>query len=473
MMRRPAPRFLLLATLMLAGCTVGPDYRRPAAPLAPRYKEAAGWVPSHPADTIDRGAWWTMFGDPMLDKLEQRIATANQTVKEYEAAYRAAHQAVAEAHASLFPTISADASLQRTHGASSGNAVSSGATRTTSLGEVEASWVPDLWGKVRRTVESNRDLAQASAADLANARLAAQSALAADYFELRVLDEQARLYRDTVADYQQFQTLTTNQYEQGTQARSAVITAQTQLYGAQAALVDIGVRRSAMEHAIAALVGVTPAELTIAPAAFSHDAPVAPTEVASTLLERRPDIAAAERRMAAANAQIGIAVSAYFPDLSLSGGYGAGGSGLGTLLRAGTSLWSIGADIAETLFDFGARRAKVRAARATYDESVAAYRQTVLTAFQGVEDELAALRVYQEEEAVLVRTQSSAQEAVQLDLNQYKEGMIDYTTVITAQATALAASRSLLTVQQERLQASVLLVENLGGGWSSRDLPKG
>jgi NodT family efflux transporter outer membrane factor (OMF) lipoprotein len=453
----------------LAGCTVGPDYHRPAPLSQLQFKEAAGWSPSHPADAIDKGAWWSMFGDTTLDQLERRVADSNQNVAQYEAAYRAAHQVVAAARASLFPTIGASASADR----SKAPASTGGATTRSYSAEGEASWVPDLWGKVRRTVEGDKALAQASAADLANARLAAQATLAEDYFALRVLDEQARLLRETVDDYQKFLTLTTSQYQEGTQARSAVLTAQTQLYGAQASLIDIGVKRSAMEHAIAVLVGVTPAALSIAPASFSRDVPVAPIDVASTLLERRPDIAGAERRMASANAQIGVAVAAYYPDLTLTGSAGTGGSSLGNLLKAGSSLWSVGAELAGTIFDFGARHAQVREARATYDESVATYRQTVLSAFQGVEDELSALRVYQQEEDVLLHTESAAREAVQLDLSQYKEGTVDYTTVITAQATALAASQNVLTVLQERLQASTLLVENLGGGWSTQDLPKG
>jgi NodT family efflux transporter outer membrane factor (OMF) lipoprotein len=495
------------ALAALAGCTVGPDYHRPAAPVSPQFKEAAGWTPSHPADAIDRGAWWSMFHDAQLDALEQRVATSNQTVAEYEAAYREAHQVVAGARASFFPTIGAEASATHSREPSgigalgtTGSATTTGTTgstgtigttgttgttgagatttgtggtsiRTTYVAELEASWVPDLWGKVRRTVESDRALAQASAADLANARLAAQGSLAEDYFALRVLDEQQRLYRDTLADYQKFLTLTTNQYRFGTQARSAVITAQTQLYCAQAQLIDVGVRRSAMEHGIAVVVGVPPAALAIAPATVTRDVPVAPADVASSLLERRPDIAASERRMASANALVGVAVSAYYPDLTLSGDYGSGATSLGSLFSSAASLWSVGAELADTLIDFGARRARVRQQRAAYDEAVATYRQTVLTAFQGVEDELSALHVYQQEQDVLLQDEASARQAVQLDLNQYREGTVDYTTVITAQATALTASQNVLTVLQERLQSSVLLVEDLGGGWSARELP--
>jgi NodT family efflux transporter outer membrane factor (OMF) lipoprotein len=459
-------RSISLLALALAGCAVGPKYHQPAAPTSPTFKEAAGWTPSHPADASPKGAWWAMFHDPTLDQLEQQVARSNQTVKAYEAAYRQAHQLTAQAKASFFPTVGVTGDADKTHTGASG-------TTNTLSGALEASWVPDLWGKTARTVESDKALAQASAADLANARLAAQATLAQDYFELRVLDEQGRLYHETVANYQKFLTLTQNQYKEGTQARSAVITAQTQLYGAQASLVDVNVKRSAMEHSIAVLVGVTPAQLTIAPAPLTQEVPVAPVSVASTLLERRPDIAAAERRMASSNALIGVAVASWFPDLTLSGEYGTSGAGLGNLFSAATSLWSVGAELTGTVLDFGARKAQVKGARAAYDASVATYRQTVLTAFQGVEDELSALHTYQTEEDVLLQTQASAQEAVRLDLNQYKEGTADYTTVITAQATALAASQNVLTVMQARLQASVLLVEDLGGGWSKQDLPRG
>ena len=483
---------LALAAL-LAGCAVGPNYHRPSAPITPAFKEAAGWTASNPADGIDRGAWWSMFHDPTLDQLERRVAASNQTVKQYEAAYREAHAVVAEARASFFPTVTGSLNAQRSHnaagstavggtsvgagtgtviGTGTGTTVATRATTNTAVGLVEASWVPDLWGKIRRTVESEKSLAQASAAELANARLSAQAALAEDYFELRVLDEQAQLYCDTIADYQKYLQLVTFQFKEGTQPLSAVITAQSQLYGAQAALISVGTTRAQMEHAIAVLTGAPPAELDIPPAPLSREVPVAPAGVPSTLLQRRPDIAAAERQVSSANAQIGVAISAYFPDLTLSGDYGGSAANLGNLFKLGATLWSLGADVSETLLDFGLRRAQVAAARAVYDEDVANYRQTVLTAFQGVEDELAALRVLQQQQAVLLQTEAAARQAVQLDLAEYREGTVDYTTVITAQATLLSASQNVLTVLQQRLQASVLLVEDLGGGWSAGELPK-
>jgi NodT family efflux transporter outer membrane factor (OMF) lipoprotein len=473
---------------LLSGCAVGPNYHRPAAPISATFKEAAGWTPSQPVDALDKGAWWSMFNDPDLNGLEQRVATSNQTVKQFEATYRQAHEIVGEARASFFPTLNAIADAERSKGSSAapgtsgtntgGATVVSGvpvASRPANVYQatLEASWVPDLWGKVRRTVESDKALAQASGADLANARLSAQASLAEDYFQLRGLDEQQRLYTETVASYQRLVKLTEDQVREGTQPRSAVLTAQTQLYGAQAALIAVGVMRAQMEHAIAVLVGVAPADLTIAPKAYSRDVPTPPLAVPSTLLERRPDIAAAERRMASGNALIGVAVAAYFPTITLSGDYGAEASSIGRLFKASSTLWSFGADGAETLLDFGLRRAQVRAARAAYDEDVAAYRQTVLTAFQGVEDELAALRIFQQEQDVLLKTEQAAQQTLDLDLDEFREGTVDYTTVIAAQAVLVSAKLNLLNVIEDRQNASVLLVENLGGGWTTAGLPKG
>jgi len=476
----------LLSAVLLSGCVVGPNYHRPTAPISASFKEAEGWSPSHPTDAIDKGAWWSMFNDPVLDGLEKRIAISNQTVKQYEAAYRQAHEIVAEAQASYFPSLGVTAGAERAKG-DVGSSVASGASTgaattpsttgslraaTTYSAGLEASWAPDLWGKIRRTVESDKALAQAGAAEVANAKLSAEASLAEDYFELRVLDEETRLYTDTVAAYQKFLKLTQDQFREGTQPQSAVLSAETQLYGAQSSLIAIGVTRATMEHAIAMLVGVAPADLTIAPAPLSREVPTPPLALASTLLERRPDIAAAERQMASGNALIGVASAAYYPDLTLSGTYGAAASGLSQLFNASSATWSFGASAAETLLDFGLRRAEVRAARAVYDQDVASYRQTVLTAFQGVEDELASLRIYQQQQEALVKTEQAAQQALKLDLDEYREGTIDYSTVITAEASLLSTSVSVLTVLQNRLQASVLLVENLGGGWNDAELPK-
>jgi NodT family efflux transporter outer membrane factor (OMF) lipoprotein len=491
--RGPGPWSAAVLAVALTGCVVGPKYHRPSAPISANFKEAAGWTPSHPVDAIDKGAWWSMFNDPELDGLERRVAVSNQTVKQFEAAYRQAHAITAEARAAYFPTVSALAHAAQSKspvGTTSGvgsvtTGTVGGVTTPTTAGSssssatttyeplLEATWIPDLWGRIRRTVESNRELAQASAADIANARLAAQTLLAEDYIQLRVLDQEVRLFGDAIVGYQLLVKLTEDQVREGTQPQSAVLAAQTQLYGAQAAQAALGVIRAQMEHAIAVLVGVPPADLTIAPTPFSSDVPTPPLTVPSVLLERRPDIAAAERRMAASNALVGVAVASYFPTVTLSGDYGSAASSVGQLFKASTTLWSFGADAAEVLLDFGLRRAQVRAARAFYDQEVAVYRQTVLVAFEGVEDELAALRIIQEEQKALILSEQAARQTVKLDLDEFRQGTVDYTTVIAAQAILLTASINVAVATGNRLTASVLLVENLGGGWTSADLPRG
>jgi NodT family efflux transporter outer membrane factor (OMF) lipoprotein len=470
---------------MMAACTVGPNYHRPTAPISTHFKEADGWRPSHPVDAIDKGAWWSVFNDPELDALERRVEISNQNIAQYVAAYREAHQITAEARASFFPTVSGSLGAEGEHAGGKGGSVttssgtvvsggSGGSTLATFSAGLSASWSPDLWGSIRRTVEGDVASAQASAAQIANARLSAQGELASDYYGLRINDAEQQLYRDTVAAYQKFLTLTQNQYASGTVARTNVVAAQTQLLGAQAQLVDLQTQRAQYEHAIAVLMGASPSEVTIAPVTQSKfDVPVPPVTLPSDLLERRPDIANAERLMAQANAQIGVKEAAFYPTVPLTASYNHSGASLGELFSASNEIWTAGASAAETLIDFGSRRAAVRAARAAYDESIAVYRQTVLTAFQGVEDNLAALRTLQQEAGVRQQAVDAANLAVQLDLNQYKAGTVDYTTVITAQATALTDGVAVLTVQQQQLQASVTLIQDLGGGWRQSDLPKG
>lgn len=488
MPRRSASKLALAASaaLLAAGCTVGPNYQRPTAPIATHFKEAEGWRPAQPADGIDKGRWWSMFNDPTLDSLEQRVASANQTVAQAFYAYREAHQIIAEARSQYFPTLSGSGGVTASGsiGNRGGGAIGTSAggttvftgggvgTVTTYTATLDGSWAPDLWGRIRRTVEGDVASAQASAADLANARLSAQGELALDYFQLRIVEQQAQLYRDTIAAYQRFLQLTQNQYAAGTVARTNVISAQTQLLAAQASLVSTEQTRGQLEHAIAVLVGVPPSELTIPAGPLSRTVPVPPTDLPSTLLERRPDIAAAERRTKAANAQIGIAEAAFYPDLTLSGSFGFDATNLGQLFNAASNIWSVGAQLSDTLLEFGGRRAAVRAARAAYDEQVAAYRQTVLSAFQTVEDELVALRVLQRQADVVAQEEAAAREAEQLALNQYRAGQVDYTTVITAQTAALNASQSVLNTLEQRLLASVGLVQALGGGWTTADLPK-
>ncbi len=487
-MRRHLRWAASIVAVALTGCAVGPDYRRPPAIVPASYKEVAGLIPvgwklGQPADAIDRGAWWSVYKDPVLDRLVRQIDISNQTLKASEAAYREARAVVQEARSQLFPTVGLSAGVTRSssgsgRGSSGFTSVSGVGTSTFSSGPItdyslssNASWDLDVWGRVRRTVESDVASAQASAADLASARLSAQGQLAVAYFTLRYNDQLLRLLNSTVADFQRSLQITQNQYNAGTAARSDVITAQTQLLSTQAQAVNVGVQRATLEHAIAVLTGRPPADLAIPPAAFASTIPVAPPSIPAALLERRPDIAASERQMQQQNALIGVAVAAYYPDLSLSALYGYSGNPLGSLIQASNRLWSIGASASQTLFEGGLRPAQVAAARAAYDQSVATYRQTVLTAFQGVEDELSTLRILKQQAVVQDEAVRSARQAVQIALNEYRAGTVAYTTVVTAQATLLADQETALLVQEDRLIASATLIQDLGGGWDTSRLP--
>jgi NodT family efflux transporter outer membrane factor (OMF) lipoprotein len=475
--------FVLAVATLIAGCSVGPDYRRPAAPVPAEYKED-GWKTAEPSDGQRRGDWWSVYDDPVLDGLEQQVEISNQNLKAAEAAYSLALAVVGEGTAGFFPTLSLGGSGTRSgHGGGGGAAaftttgtpfasVSRGnASVSTISASANASWDIDLWGKIRRIVESDIASAQASAADLANAQLAAQGQLATLYFELRAADEQQQLLAAAVDAFTQALQITRNQYSAGVAAQTDVVTAETQVEQTRSQEIAVGVQRAQFEHAIAALIGRPPAELSIAPAPLAMVVPVAPEEVPSALLERRPDIAAAERRMAAANAQIGVAIAAYYPDLTLTGSYGFTSSGLSKLLRASNSFWSYGAQLVEPLFTGGLIDAQVAAAKASYVETVATYRQTVLTGFQQVEDELAALRILEQQAAVEDNTVRLAREAERLTLNQYQQGTVAYTAVLTAQTTRLVNEETALAILQNRLTASVALIEALGGGWDTRQLP--
>jgi NodT family efflux transporter outer membrane factor (OMF) lipoprotein len=424
-------RFLpFLAAACLGGCMVGPNYKKPAAPAAAAYKELAGWKPATPLDGIDKGAWWSVYHDPLLDRLEREIDVSNQTLAASYAAWREAQAVVAETRAGLFPTLAATAGVNRSGTGSSGAGSnfsnsgfgSGGITRTSGSLEASASWDLDVWGRIRRTIESDIAGAQASEADVANARLSAQGTLATDFFVLRAADALDKLLSDTVRDYQRSLQITQNQYDAGVAARSDVITAQVQVENTQAELVNVGVARAQYEHAIAVLTGHPPADLTIAAGALAMDLPVVPADVPSSLLERRPDIAAAERAMQQENALIGAAIANYYPDISLSALYGYSGSPLGSLIQLGNRVWSAGATATETLFEGGLRSAEVAAARATYDEAVANYRQTVLTAFEQVEDQLSNLRILQQQAAAEDRAVQDARRAVQIAMNEYQAG---------------------------------------------------
>jgi NodT family efflux transporter outer membrane factor (OMF) lipoprotein len=480
---------LLSTTAALSACEVGPNYHPSPVETPPAFKEAAGWTPVQPADGVDRGDWWTVFNDPLLNQLEAQVLVSNQNLKAALEAYNQAHQVVAQDQASLFPTLdlTGSATLSKS-GSGRGGTVTGVGSGTTGVGttigaaskpvseyqvQLGASWAPDVWGKIRRQVEGAKANAQASYADLANARLSAQSTLAADYLELRLLDAQKAVLTSTAQAYAKALTVTTNQYKAGTVSKGNMLQAQTTLLNAQASLVDLDTQRTASEHAIAVLTGRPPADLTIDPDPnWKPNLPQTPVEVPSTLLQRRPDIAAAERSVAAANAQIGVQVAGYYPDISLSGSGGLANTAIGHLFNASSELWSIGADVAQTVFNGGLTTALVRGAKAAHDEAIAQYRQAVLTAFQQVEDDLAAARVLQTEEPLRREASQAADAEETIALNEYRAGTVDYTTVVTAQAAALSARQTLLTLQVQRMTTEVSLIEALGGGWSATQLPK-
>ncbi|HUZ74447.1 MAG TPA: efflux transporter outer membrane subunit [Stellaceae bacterium] len=462
------------ALLALGACTIGPSYRRPAAATPPAYKELDGWKPAQPGEAGSASAWWSVYHDPVLDSLERQVAISNQTLKASAAAFREASAIVAEARAGYFPTVSAAASGSRSSqpfSTSAGRGGGGSVVQNSFSAGPDVSWVPDIWGRIARTVESDVANAQASAADLAAARLSAQASLATDYFQLRTDDALKDILDATVKADQQALAIVRNQFNAGFSAQTDVLTAQTQLENAQAQDIALGVQRAALEHAIAVLIGKPPAELTLAPGPLATAVPVMPPGLPSTLLERRPDIAASERAMAAANAQIGIAETAYFPDLTLTGTLSFASTELGNLFSAANSAWSLGAQLAGTVFEGGLRGAQVAAARAFYDQNVALYRQTVLAAFQQVEDALASLRILGQQAQVQARALRDARAAEQLALAQYQAGTVAYTTVVVAQTTALGDEQTVLNLQESRLAASVTLIEALGGGWNQSQLP--
>jgi NodT family efflux transporter outer membrane factor (OMF) lipoprotein len=472
--------------LGLGACTVGPDYVRPAAPVPAAYKwqqsgrEAAqgeiGWREARPADASERGAWWWMFDDPVLDSLLRQVDVSNQNVAAAEAAFRNAAAAVAEARAAFFPTVDLNASAQRARAGASRPSGPGGANRSGSIGNLftttgSASWIPDLWGRIGLSVTGAAATAQASAADLAAARLAAQSQLATAYIKIRVLDELRRLLDAAVDAYTESLRITRNQFNAGIVSASDVAQAQTQLESTRARAVATAVARAPLENAIAALIGRPPAALSIAPVPGLPPLPEIPPSLPSSLLERRPDIAAAERRMAAANADIGIAATAFYPDITLSAVAGASATTLAGLASAAGRLWSVGATLAQTVFDAGARQAQLERALATYDRDVALYRQTVLDGLREVEDQLSALQILKDQLAAQEKAVAAAREAERILRNRYLAGTVSFTDVVVAQAAALANAQTALDVRQAQLLAAVALIEALGGGWDSAQLP--
>lgn len=447
----------LILSTALTGCMVGPDYVKPAIATPAKFKELPtqpGWRNATPADDAPKGKWWLAFNDPDLNALEEQVNISNQTIKVSEANYRQAQALMDEARAAIWPSLSSSPSVERSK--STGGKIGNTATA-----EVSSSWTLDLWGKLRRGFEEEKASAQASAADLANAKLSEQSALATAWFNLRQTDALHDLWVHTLASYQKSLDIAENQYKAGTSSRSDVITARANMLSAKSSLINTGVARAQYEHSIAILIGKTPEEVSIKPHPLGRTLPKIPVSLPSTLLERRPDIAAAERNMQSANAAIGVAAAAYYPDISLSGSYGVSGN----LITAGNPVWSIGSSLSQTIFDAGLNTAKVKAAKASYDASVATYRQTVLTAFQQVDDELSTLRVLGNQAAVQTQAVQAAEQALDIAINEYKAGTQNYTTVVTAQANALSAEQQALTTRANRFQASVSLIVALGGGW--------
>ncbi|GLQ51177.1 RND transporter [Dyella flava] len=458
--------------LLLGGCMVGPDYHRPQVPVATQYKELPGWTQAAPSDAAPKGDWWSAFNDPLLNELEPQVSVSNQTVRQAYANYQEALADVKIARASLFPTIGVSGSGTKQRTARSTTTISPSFQPVSTSGSVEGniSWAPDLWGKVRRTIEENKATAQASQATLANATLSEQTALATAVVELRVADANIDLLQKTVDAYTEFLRVVENQGSAGTTPPSDVITARTQLENAKASLIALGVARSQYMHAIAVLVGKNPEELDIPHSTTLPALPNVPVGVPSTLLERRPDIAVAERQMAAQNAAVGVAIAAYYPSVSLSAADGFSQSPLAGLLHLANHVWSVGADVDETVFDFGARHGEVTAAKAAYEAAVANYRGTVLTAFQNVEDDLSGLRILAQQAEVVDAAVKDSTQGAQIAMNEYEAGTVDYTTAATAQATQLSTEQSALSVQQQRLLDTVSLIGDLGGGWSADQL---
>ena len=460
---------VVLATVLLLSCKAGPDYVRPDAPGSDAFREAGDeWKVAQPRDEIERGRWWEIFSDPQLSALIERVNVSNQTLAASEAQYRQAVASLDQAHAAYFPSVDANASIVKSRspvGVTGGTTAGRIVTQRT-VGLSTSNWEIDLWGRLRRLAESAEASTEASAGDLASARLSLQAQLATSYFQLRVLDVGQALLEDTVAAYRKNLELTNNRYAVGVAAKSDIVQADAQLKSTLVLAVDIGVQRAQLEHAIAVLTGAAPSALAI-PRQSTYDAvlPVIPPGLPSALLERRPDVAAAERRMAAANAQIGAAQAAYFPALTLSGTAGFRSIEAATWLTAPAHFWTIGPALAMNIFDAGLRRAQTRQAIAAYDATVANYRATALTALQDVEDNLAALRILEEEAKVEAEAVDAARQSVQLTINQYKAGTVSYLNVVTVQAQLLAEERNAVNLLNRRLAATVALVKAIGGGW--------
>jgi NodT family efflux transporter outer membrane factor (OMF) lipoprotein len=462
-----------IAVLLLGGCTVGPNYVRPTTEVPTVYKEAAGFKQAQPSDEISKGKWWEIYGDPQLNSLEEQVSVSNQTLKEAQAQFEEARAAVRIARAAYFPDVTASAAPSAARQSQNKPLFGAGSpvTYTDIQLPLDASWEPDLWGRVRRTVEAARSEAQATAADLANTALSLHAELAMDYFQMRGLDSEEQLLNSTVDSYEKALQLTQSRHQGGVASEVDVAQAQTQLETTRAQAEDVEVQRSAFEHAIAVLTGKPPAEFSQQPLPLTNLPPAIPPALPSELLERRPDIAAAERRVQEANAQIGVARSAYFPQITLTGGGGYDSGRVTTLLDGASGFWSLAGTAAELLFDGGQRRGVSDQARAAYDKSVDTYRQTTLTAFQEVEDNLAALHILENEAKTQAAAVAAAEHSLELSNTRYRGGVASYLEVTTAQSAALGDERAAVDVLTRRITASVLLVKALGGGWNVSQIP--
>ncbi|WP_434585625.1 efflux transporter outer membrane subunit [Klebsiella sp. R390] len=450
-----------LCLLVLGGCTVGPDYQRPTMAVPLHYKEARHWQQATPRDDLSKGTWWAVYHDPELDRLLRQVSISNQNVANYAALYRQANALVSGSQADLMPTVGYDASTTRSSSHSSGGRT----TSNTHQAELSASWELDLWGKLRHTVEENRASAEASAAELNNVTLSAQSELAQDYFQLRIMDEKIALSQRSIAAYERYLTVINNKYQVGSESRATQAQAQMQLESARASMQDYQWQRAQLEHAIALLLGLAPAQFSLPVAKLTATLPAIPAAMPAQLLQRRPDIAEAERNVAAANAAVGVAIAGYYPDLSLSASGGVSASSLQNLLSLPNRVWSLGPSLSGTLLDFGATSSEVEQARAAYDAKVASYRQTVLEGLQEVEDYLVELDTLQGEVASQQRAATAAQTSASVTRNQYDAGMIDYLDVATTENSSLTEQQSLLSLQSTQWTASVKLIAALGGSW--------
>jgi NodT family efflux transporter outer membrane factor (OMF) lipoprotein len=476
MRRAPWPLVLLaMAVLPFAGCAVGPKYHPPMVQAPPAYKEVGDWKPAQPNDQNLGGEWWKIFQDPQLDALELQVNVSNQNLKAAEAQFRQARAALRYNRADYYPTVTAGLSATRTRVSAHRPPPSSifdGITYNDFTLPFDVSYQADVWGRVRKNVESYREQAQASAADLATVNLSMHADLAIDYFQARSLDAQEQLLNSTVKQYEQALELNQSRFEGGIASEVEVEQAKTQLQTTRAAAIDVGVLRAQFEHAVAILIGKPPAEFSLPPLPLTAPPPRIPVSVPSDLLERRPDIAAAERRVAAANAQIGVAKSAYYPVIGLGASGGFESSTITTLLNGPSGLWSVGLSAVGTVFDGGRRRAFTDQARAAYDFQVAAYRENVLTGFQQVEDSLAAARILENEANVQDEAVVAAQRSLDLSVTRYKGGVTTYLEVITAQSAALADQVTAVNILGRRMASTVLLIQALGGGWEKSSLPE-